>query len=132
MLPNITTKVHTCWYHIKSKVTPFPLWKLEWRYLDQGYSNGGPRSESGPFDGDWRTSSASQRFILHPKVFILKPCAFGRACEHRRTGSHFTGGRKKFALKIKICPKNKKFALKLTCLVSSELGLKSIENLFYL
>jgi len=47
-------------------------------HLVQGYSNGGPRSESAPLDGDGRTSSASQRFILYPKVFIPKPCAFGR------------------------------------------------------
>jgi len=33
---------------------------------------------------------------------------------HRRTGRHFTGGRKNFALKITICPKNRQFALKLT------------------
>jgi len=33
---------------------------------------------------------------------------------HRRTGRHFTGGRKKFALKMPICPKNKQFALKQT------------------
>jgi len=33
---------------------------------------------------------------------------------HRRTGRHFTGARKKFALKITIFPKNKHFALKLT------------------
>jgi len=37
---------------------------------------------------------------------------------HRRTGRHFTEGRKKFALKITICPKNKQFALKLTFLVN--------------
>jgi len=37
--------------------------------LNQGYSNGGPRSESGPLDGDWRTSSASQSFFLCiPKI----------------------------------------------------------------
>jgi len=39
------------------------------------------------------------------------------------------GGRKKFALKITICPKNKKFALKPTFLVQSKLGLKLV-NLF--
>jgi len=33
---------------------------------------------------------------------------------NRCTGRHFTGGRKKFALKITICPKNKQFALKIT------------------
>jgi len=32
----------------------------------------------------------------------------------RRTGRHLLGRRKKFALKIAICPKNKQFALKLT------------------
>jgi len=52
--------------------------------LHQGYSNGGPRSESGPLDGDWWTSSASQRFILYPKVFIPKSCAFGRTSEATR------------------------------------------------
>jgi len=36
------------------------------------------------------------------------------ACKHKRTGRHFTGGRKKFALKITIFPKNKQFALKIT------------------
>jgi len=41
------------------------------------------------------------------------------------------GGRKKFALKITICPKNKQFALKLTVLVWSEWGLKPLVNLFY-
>ena len=30
-------------------------------------------------------------------------------CWHRRTGRHFTGGRKKFALKITICPENNNF-----------------------
>ena len=45
--------------------------------LGQGYSNGGPRSESGPLDGDDRTLSASQRCILYPDVFIPKSCAFG-------------------------------------------------------
>jgi len=39
------------------------------------------------------------------------------------------GGRKKFALKITICPKNKKLALKPTFLVQSKLGLKLV-NLF--
>jgi len=43
----------------------------------QGYSNGGPQSESGPLDVDSRTSSASQRFTLCPKVFIPKLCIFG-------------------------------------------------------
>jgi len=33
---------------------------------------------------------------------------------HRRTGRHFTGGRKKFALKLTTCPKNRQLALKLT------------------
>jgi len=46
--------------------------------LNQGYSNGGPRSESGPLGGDGRTSSASQRYILHPEVFVPKFFAFGR------------------------------------------------------
>ena len=32
--------------------------------VEQGYSNGGPRSESGPLHGDGRTSSASQTCIL--------------------------------------------------------------------
>jgi len=41
------------------------------------------------------------------------------------------GGRKKFALKITICPKNKNLALKPTFLVQSELGLKLV-NLFYI
>jgi len=35
--------------------------------LVQGYSNGGPRSESGPLNGDGRTSSASQRCIPYQK-----------------------------------------------------------------
>jgi len=33
---------------------------------------------------------------------------------HRRTGRHLLGGRKKFALKLTICPKNRQLALKLT------------------
>ena len=40
------------------------------------------------------------------------------------------GGRKQFALKITICPKNKQFALKVTFLVWSEWGLKPLVNLF--
>ena len=55
-------------------------WKC-WQRLEQGYLNGGPRSESGPLDGDLRNSSASQRFILYSKVFIRKSCAFGRTFE---------------------------------------------------
>jgi len=47
----------------------------------QGYSNGGPRSESGRLDGDGRTSSASQRCILYPVVFIPTFCTFGRTFE---------------------------------------------------
>ena len=46
--------------------------------LEQGYSNGGPRSESGPLVGDGGTSSASQRCILYPEIFIPKFCTFGR------------------------------------------------------
>jgi len=49
---------------------------------------------------------------------------------HGRTGRHITGGRKKFALKITIFPKNEQFALKLTFLVSTEWGLKPLPNLF--
>ena len=41
------------------------------------------------------------------------------------------GGRIKFALKITICPKNKKLAMKPSFLVQSELGLKLV-NLFYI
>jgi len=37
--------------------------------IEQGYSNGGPRSESGPLDGEVRTSSAAQSCNLH-KSFI--------------------------------------------------------------
>ena len=40
------------------------------------------------------------------------------------------GGRKKFTLKITICPKNRQLALKLT-IVYSEWGLKPYVNLFY-
>ena len=40
--------------------------------------------------------------------------ASSAACDHRRTGRHFTGGRKKFALKLTICPKSRQLALKLT------------------
>jgi len=43
------------------------LWDKRLVGLGQGYSNGGPRSESGPLDGDGRASSASQRCILHPE-----------------------------------------------------------------
>jgi len=32
--------------------------------LQQSYSIGGPWFDSGPLNGDWRTSSASQRSIL--------------------------------------------------------------------
>jgi len=46
--------------------------------LHQGYSNGGPRSESRPLNGDGRNSSASQRCILYPEIFIPKFCVFGR------------------------------------------------------
>jgi len=35
----------------------------------------------------------------------------------KRTGRHFTGGAEKLALNQLIFPKNKQFALKLTCLV---------------
>ena len=38
----------------------------------QGYSTGGPRSESGPLDVEVRTSSASQSCILYAEVFIPK------------------------------------------------------------
>ena len=59
--------------------TKHPLkWKVRSVVLQQGYSNGGPRSESGPLDDDGRTSSASQRCILYPEVFITKFCVFGR------------------------------------------------------
>jgi len=45
--------------------------------------------------------------------------------QHRRTGRHFTGGgRKKFALKITICPE-------INLLLLSEWGLKPYVNLFY-
>jgi len=54
------------------------------------------------------------------------------AWDHSRTGRHFTGGRKQFALKITIFPKNKKIALKLAFLVSSEGGLKPLVNLLYI
>ena len=39
-----------------------------------------------------------------------------------REGILLGGGRKKFALKITICPKNKQFALKLTFLVLIRIG----------
>jgi len=35
--------------------------------LNQGYSNGGPQSQSGPLDGDGRTSSASQSVFFTQK-----------------------------------------------------------------
>jgi len=47
----------------------------------QGYSNGGPRSESGPLDVEVRTSSASQSCILYAEVFIPKSSAFTSASE---------------------------------------------------
>ena len=52
--------------------TPWASWlikvsKASDLLLDQGYSNGGRWSESGPLDGDGRTSSASQRCILYPE-----------------------------------------------------------------
>jgi len=67
------TKLLTC------KISDFtPSAHAESDTLHQGFPNCGLRSVSRPFDGDWRTSSASQRFILHPKVFILKSGAFSR------------------------------------------------------
>jgi len=39
--------------------------------LEQGYSNGGPRSESGPLDGDGRTLSTSRRYSI-PRRFYPK------------------------------------------------------------
>ena len=44
-----------------------------------GWSNGGSRSESGPLDGEGRTSSASQRSIPYTEVFISKSSAFRRS-----------------------------------------------------
>jgi len=46
--------------------------------LKQGYSNGGPQSESRPLDGDSRTLSAFQMCILYPEIVIPKFCTFGR------------------------------------------------------
>jgi len=57
--------------------------RTTWKYhICQGYSNGGPWSESGPLDGAGRTSSASQTFILYPKVFIPKSRTFGHASKN--------------------------------------------------
>jgi len=58
----------------------FISWVIIYYYgLCQGNSNGGPRSESGPLDGDWRTSSASQRFIycFQKTVFCIAKVIFG-------------------------------------------------------
>ena len=57
--------------------------------------------------------------IIRHRHFFLTPWGdelgkFYCSCVHKRMGRHFTGGRKKFALKITICPKNKQFALKIT------------------
>jgi len=38
--------------------------------VEQGYANGGPRSESGPLHSDARTSSASQKCILYTQKFL--------------------------------------------------------------
>ena len=43
----------------------------------------------------------------HHKLYLnFTPCSV-----HRRRGRHFTGGRKKFALKITICPESNFFSL---------------------
>jgi len=49
--------------------------------LEQGYSNGGPRSESGPLAGEGRTSSGSQKSLLFTKAFIPKSSALSRASQ---------------------------------------------------
>jgi len=50
--------------------------------LMQGYSNGGPRSESGSLDGDGRTSSASQRCILYPEFLSQNFAALAVLLKH--------------------------------------------------
>jgi len=40
--------------------------------IEQGYSNGGPRSECGPLDIEGPTSSGSQKGILFTKVSFPK------------------------------------------------------------
>jgi len=49
--------------------------------IRQIYSNGGPRCESGPLNGEGRTSSATRRSILYKEVFIAKSTAFSRTSE---------------------------------------------------
>jgi len=55
----------------------------------------------------------SVKYISHKcELFIYCYMLFELAYElnisvHRRKGRHFTGGRKKVALKITICPKNR-------------------------
>jgi len=59
----------------------------------------------------------------HIPQACIRSYAYGKA--------FYWGWRKKFALKITICSKNKQFSLKLTFLVLSDGGLKSLVNLFY-